>query len=129
MLLGDSLTHLLLFLRRNRVIVAFYQSSLALCSVFKNRSTSSFSPNWIKRKFLIELIKKHDISHFIETGTYIGQTSVLIAKKFPKIYVDTIEVDETLFNGLQRREVGRLHNIKFWKFIKIFGYLKIFMYY
>lgn len=109
------MTHLLLSFRRNRFIVAFFQSCFALWGVIKSRSTSSFSPNWIKRKFLIDLIIKYQIVQFIETGTYLGQTCGLIARRYPKMHIDTVEIDETLFNDLQRRKVSKLPNITFWR--------------
>ena len=105
----------MLYFRRNRLIVALVQTFFESLHVLRNRSIYSFSPNWIKRRHLLYLVKENRISQFIESGTYLGQTCRLIARKFPDTLVDTIEVDENLFNYLRHSEKGKDSNIRYWK--------------
>ena len=63
-------------------------------------------PYYIRRTFiwnetnykygLINNIRKHyNIKYFIETGTYLGDTSLALANKFEKIF--TVELNKKLF--------------------------------
>ena len=51
---------------------------------------------------LINNIRKHyNIKYFIETGTYLGDTSLALANKFEKIF--TVELNKELFISSSQR--------------------------
>ena len=69
-------------------------------------------PYYIRRTFiwnetnykygLINNIRKHyNIKYFIETGTYLGDTSLALANKFEKIF--TVELNKKLFISSSQR--------------------------
>lgn len=66
--------------------------------LWHKRNYSGCSPSFIKRTVLIKNAL-HD-SIWIETGTYLGQTTKFLSKYFFKIY--TIEANSNLFNSTKK---------------------------
>ncbi len=59
------------------------------------------APAIVKRAAMIEYANKFNATHFIETGTFMGDTTMAVKDNFEKI--DTIELDEKL--ALRAKEV------------------------
>lgn len=64
-----------------------------------------------KRQTLLYLLKKHALRHFVETGTYRGDTVAALSSHVES--VNTIELDEKLFLAAQQRFSHQSH-IKCW---------------
>lgn len=62
---------------------------------------SSIPPNSYKRRNLQELCRKYQFENFIETGTYLGLTTVLIAEIIENIY--TFEPYAPLYKNLEKK--------------------------
>lgn len=71
------------------------------------RNYSGRSPNFIKRTVLIKNALPNSI--WIETGTYLGQTTKFLSKHFCKIY--SIEANLDLFNS-SRKYLKKYNNIE-----------------
>jgi len=50
-------------------------------------------------KLIIKILLSFKVKLFIETGTYLGNTTEFIAKKFSDIKISTIEVNEKYYNN------------------------------
>lgn len=83
-------------LRKQRILIALLQTFVWLPQIVIGKASES-PPAWLKRRQLLILIEKFSVEHFIETGTYLGQTTELVARNFPEILIDTIEVDRELY--------------------------------
>ena len=83
-------------LRKNQLLVALFQTVLWITRVILGRHFGG-PPAWLKRRFLINLLLEFNPQQFIETGTYLGQTTKLVANRFPDVLIDTIEIDRQLF--------------------------------
>jgi hypothetical protein len=94
--LYTSKVKLPLNLRKQRILIALLQTFFWLPRIVIGKVNES-PPAWFKRRQLLILIKKFKVKHFIETGTYLGQTTELVARNFPEILIDTIEVDRELY--------------------------------
>jgi hypothetical protein len=92
------------FLRANRFLVATFQTLHFLFNIFRGKKVTEISsPAWYKRYILLRLIRINHVDVFIETGTYLGQTSELIHNRFNSIQVLSIEIDEDLHRNATRR--------------------------
>lgn len=49
-------------------------------------------------EFLLQYIKDHNIKNILELGTAIGYSSIKMAKLADDIYIDTIEINEEMYN-------------------------------
>ncbi len=68
----------------------------------------------IPKNFVLTLKEKYNIDNFIETGTYIGDTSLWASNHFKKVI--TIEAFETYYNeSLQRFQNENKDNIYLYK--------------
>jgi hypothetical protein len=85
--------------REKTIVVALGQSVLWLKDKLIGRRTSS--PSWWKRRQLLVYAKKYSLTHFIETGTYLGDTCYLMSKR--NMICTSIEIDPTLAQKAQRR--------------------------
>lgn len=87
---------------------------------FLTRLYSSFVPFWIikllpdrtapatqRYNFILELARKNKINVFIETGTYLGDTTNALADYFKKIY--TFEISEDLVKLARKRFENKKH--------------------
>ncbi|MBI1327698.1 MAG: hypothetical protein GC136_08665 [Alphaproteobacteria bacterium] len=68
------------------------------------------APPAVKRLEIINEIKAHGIRNFVETGTYLGMTTSLVAAHVDKVW--TIEVSERLY-GLNKQVYADIPNIEF----------------
>lgn len=82
--------------RKNLLLAALFQTVLWISRMILGRNFGS-PPAWIKRRFLLNLLNEFNPQQFVETGTYLGQTTKLIANRFPDLLIDTIEIDRQLF--------------------------------
>lgn len=90
----------------NSIFYNFYNFFKDLILWYK-RNYSGRSPSFIKRTVLIKNALPDSI--WIETGTYLGQTTKFLSKYFFKIY--TIEADLDLFNST-RKYLEKYENIE-----------------
>jgi hypothetical protein len=59
---------------------------------------------------MLEILDGRKVNHFIETGTYLGQTTIAASGIFQNIY--TVEIDQNLYNNLiynYRNMYPRIH--------------------
>lgn len=68
------------------------------------------APPAVKRLEIMNEIKTHSIKNFVETGTYLGMTTSLVAPYVEKVW--TIEVSERL-HGLNKQVYADVKNIEF----------------
>lgn len=64
----------------------------------------------INRELVETLAKKHGIINFIETGTYLGETTVWAASLFKQVH--TIEISEEIYNKTSEK-YKNISNIEF----------------
>ena len=62
---------------------------------FRNSSIIDIPPEWIKRSILLKTIKYKNIKNFIETGTFLGETSILVAENVEEVY--TCELSKPIY--------------------------------
>lgn len=99
--------------RSQTLVVALIQTMEWFFKAIFNRRIGS-PPVWLKRHLLIKLIAGFRADLFVETGTYLGQTTKLVAKRFPELMVDTIEIDSKLFINAQSYLSRYFPRIKVW---------------
>ena len=58
-------------------------------------------------KVVSDILKREGCGDFVETGTFMGGTSLGISKEFPEITVWTVESDELLHKNANIRFGGR----------------------
>lgn len=58
-------------------------------------------PHIVKQFYLVSLAKKHKLTTFIETGTYLGDMIFALEPYFTDIF--SIEIDETLYSKAKQR--------------------------
>ena len=58
-------------------------------------------PHIVKQFYLLSLAKKHNLTTFIETGTYLGDMIFALEPNFTDIF--SIEIDETLYSKAKQR--------------------------
>lgn len=63
-------------------------------------------PHEVKQNKIIQFVKKYNIEHFIETGTYKGDMLEALKREFKKLY--SIELDKHLF----KKALIKFHNEK-----------------
>jgi hypothetical protein len=73
---------------------------------------SKSPPNWFKQEFLLSLIRKYKIENVVETGTYKGETTIILSKNAKNVF--TIEPYEPLHRYLDESFENR-ENIKLFK--------------
>lgn len=91
-----------IFVRRNIIqLYEYFQPLLQLVGLVK---ISNFS----KRTKIKNIGKQHNIFTVIETGTYLGLSTLYFSKKFKDVY--TIELDSKLFLTAKHK-LGKYRNI------------------
>lgn len=101
------------WLRRNTLIAALSQTLIWVSRMVLQRKYGG-PPAWLKRRFLINLLGEFNAQHFVETGTYFGQTSKLIANRFPELLIDTIEINPQLYLDAKTLLSPHFPRIKVW---------------
>lgn len=88
-------TSVLAFLKSRRLLVSVIQT----CLFTLRRPCNEFEapPTWYKRHYILSLMQRHNFDAFVETGTYLGLTSKIVALRNPTVMVDSIELDDDLF--------------------------------
>ncbi len=100
-------------LRKNTLVTAVFQTVIWISKmVFGGKL--GVPPAWIKRRYLLSLLTEFNPEQFIETGTYLGQTTKLVAGRFPELFIDTIEIDHNLFLNAQSNLTSYSPRIKVW---------------
>lgn len=62
------------------------------------------APPHVKRRFLRDYARAHDLRVFVETGTFYGDTVAALRGAFDRLH--SIELDDTLFAAAQERFAG-----------------------
>ena len=78
----------------------FWQRALQLKHCLDALSVPSLEEQE-KREFLVDLLRRHGISVFIETGTHLGQTAEAMAPHVARCV--TVELDSALYEEAKRR--------------------------
>lgn len=81
---------------QNADIVQLYTNGLSWTCM-----DSQFNCCLYSERLINILIKDFDITHFVETGTFMGQTTKYIAGKYPNIEVHTVEYMPDQYKKLQ----------------------------
>lgn len=63
----------------------------------------AFNSDHIRLLMVDQLIKSFQVTGFAETGTFYGNTTRLMAVKYPKIPIHSVEVNEDYYNDCFRR--------------------------
>lgn len=87
-----------------RRFLAFIVNLLSL--IFK---INYFQSRLLKTQILISLVKNYNLKSFVESGTYLGDTSINLSKSVDKLY--TIEVSKFLYN-LAKFRLRKKRNIE-----------------
>lgn len=74
-----------------------------LIKLFPNRT----APANKRYNFILEIAKKNNIKNFVETGTYLGDTTNSLSNYFDKIF--TFEITEELVNLARKRFENKPH--------------------
>ena len=69
-------------------------------------------PSSLKRAMMLESAKRYNATQFVETGTFLGDTSFFMKDYFDK--VDTIELDTKLADKAVKR-FENIENVKVWQ--------------
>jgi hypothetical protein len=64
-----------------------------------NCNNHHFSGCEYSTRLITQILSSFNVELFIETGTYLGNTTEFIAKNFPNIKIVTIEINETNYNN------------------------------
>lgn len=73
------------------------------------RSRQSFYRRWafhgdrVYQSLITDLIAHLGVTHFVETGTYLGDTSRFVAESFPALPILTCEMDAQVYARARRR--------------------------
>ncbi len=78
-----------------KTFLSRFFSIIKACIHWHNRNYSSPSPHFIKQACLLR--NSHPNSTWVETGTYLGETTKLLSKYSPKVY--SLEPEPTLFKN------------------------------
>lgn len=71
---------------------------------------SAFNGDAIEQELVKLLVPVMGIDHIIETGTFLGHTTTFLARSFPSLPIETVEIDEK-FVARARRNLGACHNV------------------
>ena len=85
-----------------KILPLFFIEYIEL-KMWKRRNYSDNSPTFIKKKILVNSAVPN--AQWIETGTYEGDTTAFLSKKFP--FVHSIEPDLNLFNKAKKKFQGK----------------------
>ncbi len=67
-----------------------------------NAGCTGIAPPPIKRRILIAYLQRFGLNHFIETGTYLGDTLALVAQN-KRVKVSSIELDDAYYQAALQR--------------------------
>lgn len=65
--------------------------------------SEAFHRDKMYQKLVIELISRFHVSSFVETGTYLADTTEFVARKFRRLPIFTCEVKESFFRSAADR--------------------------
>ncbi len=89
-----------------KFIIFLYRNFILLNWVNKDLASPFITPTYLKQKILL----RHSIKNasWIETGTYIGETTEFLARRFPIVH--TIEPSDVCLK-IAKANLGKLNNI------------------
>ncbi len=108
--------------------IKYFLRGHGLYSINTNNMTR-FNGDSILASLIDEIITYFNISSLIETGTFLGATSLIMAQQYSKLPILTCEVEKKIYNiairVLKRHKNVRIENISSEKFLKkLFKYKK-----
>src|SRR5215212_6161222 len=103
-----NLTKLMFRIRDNPAVGAAYRS---LRNVTQGRGWGGFHRDAIYRGLALDLLVAFEFTSFVETGTYRGYTTELIASRFPKLPTYSSEVVQSTYDTAVRT-LKRYPNIR-----------------
>lgn len=99
-------------LKSRRFLVSIVQTFLYIL----RRPYNKFEPppTWYKRHCILSLMRRHNFDAFVETGTYLGLTSKIVALRNPTVQIDSIELNDDLFLRASRALSAFYPRVKVW---------------
>lgn len=107
-LVGDNIIRLLKTISRSNRLITYLKGNPFL--IKRLGFGNGFHGDIIRREFIIEAISHFNASSFIETGTYYGNTSHLMAVMCPNLKLYTCEINKKYFESSKKR-LKRFKNI------------------